>query len=170
MGETLLPVTDAGLLLDGLRPFVPILVLVGVLLLLLTSPMPGRGPRPFLPRDAWRGFRFAARRTVLTRAGGRCESPMLLGWGRCRENATEVDHIYPWSKGGPTVVSNGQALCRRHNRRKSSLRPPWWYVLSLERRRAGYFLPGVDVRVLARMSADDRAVRSAWAERRRHQT
>ena len=32
---------------------------------------------------------------------------------------------YPWSRGGPTVLSNGQALCREHNRSKSNLRPPW---------------------------------------------
>ncbi|WP_414689498.1 HNH endonuclease [Nocardioides sp.] len=104
---------------------------------------------------------------VLVRAGGRCEGPLFLVVGRCREEAKEVDHIYPWSKGGPTVVSNGQALCRGHNRRKSNARPPWWYVLALERRRAGYCPPGVDVRVRARMSADERAARAAWRARQR---
>jgi hypothetical protein len=63
-------------------------------------------------------------------------------------------------------MSNGQALCRDHNRRKSNLRPPWWYVLSLERRRAAYAPLGVEVRVLARMSADERSARAAWMDRR----
>ena len=50
------------------------------------------------------------------------------------------------------MVSNGQALCRNHNRRKSNLRPPWWYVVSLENRRAAYVGPGVESRVLGRMN------------------
>jgi hypothetical protein len=161
--DRLLFVTDSALtpLLDGLRAYVPLLVLVGVLLLLLASPLPGRGPRMFQRRDPWRGFKFSARRAVMTRAGARCEAPMLLAWGRCPDAATEVDHIYPWSRGGPTVVSNGQALCRTHNCRKSNLRPPWWYVLSLERRRTAYSPPDVTVRVLGRMSAGERATRAA---------
>ena len=166
---TLVSVTDTVLpsLLDGLRPMLPLLAVVGVLLLLLSCPLPGRGPRMFQRRDTWRGFRFAARRAVLDRAGGRCEGPVVLAWGRCRAQASEVDHVYPWSRGGPTIVSNGQALCRAHNKRKSNLRPPWWYVLSLERRRAGYLPPGTEARVLARMNADERAARIAWTDRRR---
>jgi hypothetical protein len=154
-------------LTDEMRPWLPLLALIAVLLLLLVSPMPGRGPRVFQRRDPWRGFRFAARRAVLNRAGGRCEGTLLLAWWRCRAKAVEVDHVYPWSRRGPTIESNGQALCRGHNRRKSNLRPPWWYVLSLERRRVGYFPPGAKVRVLARMNADDRAARNVWMHRRR---
>jgi hypothetical protein len=80
--------------------------------------------------------------------------------------AAEADHIYPWSRGGATVVSNGQALCRAHNRRKSNLRPPWWYVLALERRRAAYVPAGVAFRVHARMNAHERSARAAWMDRR----
>lgn len=58
------------------------------------------------------------------------------------------------------MVSNGQALCKAHNRAKSSLTPPWWYVLALERRRRRYFPNDADVRVKARMSAAERAMRS----------
>ena len=152
--------------LDGLQPYLPLVVLGGLLLLLIASPLPGRGPRMLQRRDPWRGFRFADRQAVMARAGHRCEAPRLLAWGRCREVATEADHIYPWSRGGPTVMSNGQALCRDHNRRKSNLRPPWWYVLSLERRRAKYLPPGAEVRIRARMNADERAARAAWIERR----
>jgi hypothetical protein len=163
-------VTDSVLtpLLDGLRPYVPVLALLGALLVVLASPLPGRGPRLFQRRDPWRGFKFTTRRAVMTRAGGRCEAPTFLVWGRCHDPATEVDHVYPWSRGGPTVVSNGQALCRTHNRRKSNLRPPWWYVLSLERRRAAYFPPDVTVRVLGRMNADERAARVARMDRSKH--
>lgn len=161
--------TDAGLaaVLEGLRPMLPLVALVGGLLAVVACPLPGRGPRLFQRRDPWRGFKFAARRTVMDRADGRCEGARFLAWGRCRADAVEVDHVYPWSRSGPTVVSNGQALCRAHNQRKSNLRPPWWYVLSLERRRAGYILPAHDARVLARMNSDERAARQALADRQR---
>ena len=65
----------------------------------------------------------------------------------------------PWSKGGPTVVSNAQALCRGHNRSKAAFVPPWWYVHGLERRRRGYFPSGASVQVLAVMDEVDRAAR-----------
>ena len=87
--------------------------------------------------------------------------------GRCNSAAVEADHVFPWSKGGPTVVSNGQALCRDHNRRKSNLSPPWWYVLALEKRRRSYFPEGVDVRVRAVMSDSDREARARVKRTRR---
>jgi len=37
----------------------------------------------------------------------------LLRW----ENAT-IDHIIPWSLGGPTDISNAQLMCKRHNSMK----------------------------------------------------
>lgn len=110
-------------------------------------------------RDVWRGFRFGARAKVFARAGGRCEASTFLVWGRCIEAATEADHIFPWSRGGATVVSNGQALCREHNRNKSALRPPWWYVLGLERRRKGYFPEGEQTRVYGLMSKEEASAR-----------
>jgi hypothetical protein len=162
-------VVDTGLvsLLDGLHSMLPLLALIGVPLLFMTFRLPGRGPRIFQRRDPWRGFKFASRRTVLARAGGRCEHALFLVWGRCRAEASEVDHIYPWSRGGPTIVSNGQALCRKHNRRKSNLRPPWWYVLALERRREGYIPASTKTRVLARMNADEVAARQTGTDGRR---
>jgi hypothetical protein len=100
IGDRLLFVTDSVLtpLLAGLRAYLPLLVLLGVLLALVSSPLPGRGPRMFQRHDPWRGFKFATRRAVMTRAGGRCEAPLLLGWGRCQNPATEVDHVYPCSR------------------------------------------------------------------------
>jgi hypothetical protein len=46
------------------------------------------------------------------------------------------------------------------------MRPPWWYVLSLERRRRSYFPEGVDVRVSAVMSAADLAAHAITPSRR----
>jgi len=57
------------------------------------------------------------------------------------------------------VASNGQALCKAHNRHKGNFRPPWWYVLGLERRRRSYFPAGAPVRVSAAIGADERARR-----------
>lgn len=139
------------------------LLLIGAV---LNFPMLGRGPNSS-KRDPWRGFKYGARATVLERAGGRCEGSVLLAWGRCPEAAVEVDHVFPYSKGGPTVVSNGQALCRDHNRRKGSMNPPWWYVRALEKRRRGYFPQGVDVRVFAVMNDAERAARELWSRKRR---
>jgi hypothetical protein len=131
------------------------LVLIGVV---FNATMPGRGPR-LSRRDTWRLFKFDLRAEVLNRAGGRCEAAFVLFWGRCGSPAVEVDHVFPYSKGGPTVASNGQALCKSHNRRKGSLTPPWWYLLRLEKRRRAYFPPGTDVRVFALMTESDVAAR-----------
>lgn len=144
----------------AIEPMAPFLVTLLVAWIALAAPLPGRGPRG--RRDPWRLFKYGARREVMERAGGKCEGAVLLAGGRCGEPATDADHIYPWSKGGPTVVSNGQALCRSHNARKGSLTPPWWLVLSLERRRKTYFPEGADRRVFARMSEADRATRSSF--------
>ena len=39
----------------------------------------------------------------------------------------EVDHVDPFSKGGPTSIKNAQLLCGFHNRRKrDSHMTPWW--------------------------------------------
>ncbi|TAK69122.1 MAG: HNH endonuclease [Actinomycetota bacterium] len=161
--------TDWGAILEGIiggvRPVLPYAVVVGLLLLILRMPLPGRGPRFFRRLDPWRTFRFDARRVVLAHAGNRCEAPLLMAWGRCQSTAEEVDHIYPWSRGGDTVVSNGQALCRSHNRAKSNRTPAWWYVVSLERRRRRYYPAGHRGRVKAAMAPADRAAREAWAAR-----
>lgn len=138
-----------------LGPCVPWLVVVVVLLAVLFGPLPGRGPRLFQRRDPWRTFKYGLRATVLGRAGGRCEAPLLLVVARCRRPAVEVEHIYPWSRRGATVASNGQAL-RAHNRHKGNFRPPWWYVLGLERRRRSYFPVGASVRVSAASSTQAR--------------
>lgn len=141
----------------ALAPWVPWLVALLVVLAVLRSPLPGRSPSG--DRDPWRAFKYGVRREVMDRAGGRCEAATFILWVRCTQAATDADHIYPWSKGGPTVVSNGQALCRSHNTSKGSFTPAWWYVLGLERRRATYVAVVSDRRVSAHMSEADRALR-----------
>lgn len=96
------------------------------------------------PKDVVRRFSQPDRRVIFARAGNQCEHhvPIL---GRCRTTtALEADHIHPHSRGGWTSVSNGQALCQRHNRQKST-RVPWdWQLHKLAKRRATYFVPGHD--------------------------
>ncbi len=144
-----------------LEPFAPTIVTMLALWIAVVTPLPGRGPRG--KRDPWRSFKYGARREVMERAGGRCEAQVLLLWGRCDKSATDADHIYPWSKGGPTIVSNGQALCRSHNVSKGSVTPAWWKLVGLERRRRGYFPGGHGIRVSARMSEQDRVLRERRA-------
>lgn len=145
---------------NGLLPVLPQFAGIACFLVVLQAPVPGRGPQRSQGRDPWRRFKYESRRVVMERAGNRCEGAVFLAWGRCREPAAEADHVYPWSRGGATIVSNGQALCRGHNRNKGAMKPAWWYLLSLERRRRTYFPPGVDVRVTASMTPDDLALRT----------
>ena len=94
-------------------------------------------------RDRRRSFTPADRRILMARAGGRCEHVGRMGW-RCRARAAHADHVYPYSRGGPTVLSNGAALCAYHNLRKSDRIPPPWYVHRIEQSRRSYSPPGVD--------------------------
>ena len=94
-------------------------------------------------RDKRRAFTPADRSTLLSRAGGRCEH--VAWWGhRCRADAEHADHVWPHSRGGPTVLSNGAALCAWHNLRKSDRVPSRFYVARIERSRQGYYPAGVD--------------------------
>jgi hypothetical protein len=152
-------------LLTGLTPVLPQLAVLAAVIIVVGAPLPGRGPRLFQREDPWRRFKYGSRDVVMSRAGHRCEGAVFLVWGRCEEAVTEADHVYPWARGGPTVPSNGQALCRGHNKHKGAMRPPWWYLLSLEHRRRSYFPPGTDVRVLATFSDADRQARASAPER-----
>lgn len=59
---------------------------------------------------------IAIRRAVMERDGGACQ------WCGSMEDP-QVDHIHPVSRGGLTVVSNLQVLCRRHNIAKGAFLP-----------------------------------------------
>jgi 5-methylcytosine-specific restriction enzyme A len=57
------------------------------------------------------------RHQVLARCGGRCEVLKKDG-SRCRDDATEVDHIVA---GDSHELSNLRGICRWHHARKSAL-------------------------------------------------
>ncbi len=92
--------------------------------------------------DPQRRFSGRERAEIFARAGDRCEQHSWLV-GRCSESdGLQADHIHLHSRGGATVMENGQALCRRHNKEKSA-RVPWdWELARLARRREAYFPPG----------------------------
>ncbi|WP_265521041.1 HNH endonuclease [Oerskovia flava] len=119
-------------------------VLAGALAFLVLAPvLRGRaGGRT----DPQRLFTPAQRTAAFTRAGGRCEHKTMLGL-RCSARPTHADHIYPWSKGGASTLSNCQALCARHNLQKGAKVPSAGYMWRLERRRRRYFPPGEPARV-----------------------
>lgn len=97
-------------------------------------------------RDPRRGFSAAERRAAFERAGLRCEHKSIL-WHRCTNTPTQGDHIYPWSCGGRTAMSNQQALCPFHNNRKSGSVPTRMYILRLQLRRRSYFPTGESPRI-----------------------
>ncbi|HBR20957.1 MAG TPA: hypothetical protein DD713_00060 [Nitrospiraceae bacterium] len=68
-------------------------------------------------KDKTRLFSIAQKEQVWQRSKNKkCSYPICektLQW----ENAT-IDHIIPWSQGGPTDVSNAQLMCKSHNSMK----------------------------------------------------
>ncbi|MDN5688250.1 MAG: HNH endonuclease [Brachybacterium sp.] len=117
------------------RPWILLPVAVVVLVCsVLDSPAGGACPS----RDSRRAFTAAERREAFERAGLQCEHKSIL-WRRCTNTPTQGDHIYPWSKGGRTAMSNQQTLCPFHNSRKSGSVPTRMYILRLQQRRRRYF-------------------------------
>jgi 5-methylcytosine-specific restriction endonuclease McrA len=80
------------------------------------------------------------------RCGNQCEHKHPF-WFRCKRPAEQADHIYPWSKGGATSLTNLSYLCARDNNRKSNWIPTKTYIWRLERRRRRYFPPDQDRKV-----------------------
>lgn len=137
--EDVLPALEAvfGLVVQHpwlLAPMAVVLVACAV----LSSPAGGSCDS----RDPRRAFSAAERRAAFERAGLRCEHKSIL-WHRCTNTPTQGDHIYPWSRGGRTAMSNQQALCAFHNGRKSGSVPARMYILRLQWRRRSYF-PGAE--------------------------
>ena len=75
-------------------------------------------------KDEKRAFNEAERIVIYRRDKGLCQTHLAEGNNE-KEAAVgwpeyEADHVMPHSKGGPTVIFNGQVLCRYHNARKSA--------------------------------------------------
>lgn len=121
---------------------------VALVAIILSSPAGGGCET----RDPRRTFTAAERREAFERAGLRCEHKPML-WHRCTNTPTQGDHIYPWSKGGRTAMSNQQALCPFHNAHKSGSVPTRMYILRLQWRRRRYFPDDVPTRVEWRRGA-----------------
>ncbi len=72
--------------------------------------------RKRLEDNIHRVFTEKQKREIFLRDKGTCQS--------CGKAVSlreyEVDHIIPYSKGGPTTIENGQCLCRACNRRKGA--------------------------------------------------
>ncbi|MFJ2520480.1 hypothetical protein ACIOWF_16030 [Cellulosimicrobium cellulans] len=47
-----------------------------------------------------------------------CASPVLWGYDCPNGTGLEVDHLFPYALGGPTVFTNALYLCGDHNRAK----------------------------------------------------
>ena len=97
-------------------------------------------------RDPRRAFSAAERRAAFERAGLRCEHKATF-WHRCTNTPTQGDHVFPWSRGGRTAMSNQQALCPFHNSLKSGSVPTRMYILRLQWRRRRYFPEGESPRI-----------------------
>jgi hypothetical protein len=75
-------------------------------------------------KDEKRRFDEAERIRIYRRDSGLCQ--LCLDEGKPEAEAEvlweefEADHVTPHAEGGPTVVENGQVLCRYHNRRKGA--------------------------------------------------
>ena len=67
-------------------------------------------------KDPQRTFNYDQRIVIWQNANGKCQS---CGKTIAFEE-THADHIKPYSKGGPTTVENGQALCQECNTRKGA--------------------------------------------------
>ena len=127
--------------LIGDHPLITAALVLTVILFALAN----RGRNKKAQTDDRRMFTGTQKQEAKRRAGGRCEHSSA-GF-RCKQPGQHADHIYPWSKGGATEMSNCQSLCARHNLQKSAKVPSPFYIHRLQRRRGRYFPPGVSPRV-----------------------
>jgi hypothetical protein len=64
-------------------------------------------------------FDGATRRAIEVRDRGRCYHPDCDA-----TDDLQVDHVQPWSAGGPTIQSNGRLACGHHTRARNGRSPP----------------------------------------------
>ena len=68
------------------------------------------------PKDSKRIFDEVQRRVIYRKHNGICQ---ICG-KKCECDNYQADHIIPWSKGGMTIVENGQVLCSKCNQEKGA--------------------------------------------------
>lgn len=118
-----------------------LLVAAAVFAVWLAFNLPMRAPRDVEWRDTRRAFTDSDREWIDTACQHRCENRFLFGLLRCRRRAEQLDHWWPWAKGGPTVRRNLVDLCAKCNRRKSARTPTRFATWMLYRARLRYFPP-----------------------------
>lgn len=72
------------------------------------------------PRDDQRLFSKEQRVAIFRRDVGICKVKLKCTGVKCEWDAWEADHIIPWSKGGKTIVANGQVACLACNSAKGA--------------------------------------------------
>lgn len=68
------------------------------------------------PKDSERLFDEYQRRVIFRKNNGICQECGK----KCEWEDYQADHIIPWSKGGKTIVENGQVLCSACNQKKGN--------------------------------------------------
>jgi hypothetical protein len=74
-------------------------------------------------KDDQRLFSREQRLAIFRRDGGICQVKLKCGGAKCEWDAWEADHIQAWSKGGKTIVVNGQVACLGCNSSKGAAAP-----------------------------------------------
>lgn len=120
-------------LVPSVAPWVGTVIAV----LIILAVLPRKKRLPHHKRDPVRLYTWHQKKQLINVAAGRCEHKHPL-WRRCPQRGAEDNHIVPWSRGGRTTLSNGQLLCRKHNRRKSDIMPSLFYRWRLKQRRRRY--------------------------------
>ncbi len=72
------------------------------------------------PKDNQRLFTHEQRLAIFRRDGGHCRVKLKCVGAKCDWEAWEADHVSSWSRGGKTIVSNGQVACLACNSAKGA--------------------------------------------------
>jgi hypothetical protein len=70
------------------------------------------------PKDNQRLFTQEQRLAIFRRDAGHCRVKLKCDGVKCDWEAWEADHVTSWSRGGKTIVSNGQVACLACNSAK----------------------------------------------------
>lgn len=70
-------------------------------------------------KDINRTFTHEQRIAIFRKDSGICQVKIKCKGEKCDWDNWHADHIIPWSKGGKTIVSNGQVSCQKCNLSKS---------------------------------------------------